>query len=157
VPDLDKWWLETTPSRTQYVELIIKTFKTGLERIKCFERWSKHEQLQPYVDQLEDWDDIVGQPWEIDDSLYLDPKMWILDNPLYLNHKGLVTDTIESAFGKIERFLKRFQPLLEIYWRNKQLDCMTLVDENLQEPQQSLKNIICLFRYHDELFSDNLP
>ena len=50
VPNLEKHWLETAPSANQYVDLIIKTFKTGLERIKCFERWSKHEQLQPYRD-----------------------------------------------------------------------------------------------------------
>ena len=28
---------------------------------------------------------------------------------------------------------------------------------HLQEPQQSLKNVVSLLRHHDELFNDNLP
>lgn len=57
----------------------------------------------------------------------------------------------------MDTFLQRFQPLLEIYWRNKQLDMETLVNEDLREPQQSLKNVIQLFKYHDGLFSSQLP
>lgn len=90
VPDLERHWLETSPSRNKYVDLIIKTFKTGLERIKCFERWSKHESLTPYRKQLEDWDEPIGDPWELDESLYLDPKSWIQDNPIHTNHKAVV-------------------------------------------------------------------
>jgi hypothetical protein len=33
----------------------------------------------------------------------------------------------------------------------------TLVNEDLREPQQSLRNIIALFKYHGELFSNKLP
>ena len=48
VPDIEKHWLTTSPSRHEYVEVILKTFSSGLDQIKCFERWSKHEQLAPY-------------------------------------------------------------------------------------------------------------
>lgn len=129
VSDIEKHWLTTAPSRHEYAEIILTTFQSGLDQIKCFERWSKHEQLSPYRNQLEDWDDIVGDKWIPHDSLYLDPKTWIADNPLFKEKKQVVYTILESAFTKIERFLTRFQPLLELYWRNKQFDMNILVDE----------------------------
>jgi hypothetical protein len=108
VPGIEKHWLETAPSCNKYVDLINKTFKTGLERLKCFERWSKHESLTPYRKQLEDWDEPIGDPWELDESLYLDPKLWVQDDPIHTNHKAVVQEVLESAFSKVDRFLQRF-------------------------------------------------
>lgn len=105
VPGIEKHWLETAPSCNKYVDLINKTFKTGLERLKCFERWSKHESLTPYRKQLEDWDEPIGDPWELDESLYLDPKLWVQDDPIHTNHKAVVQEVLESAFSKVDRFL----------------------------------------------------
>jgi hypothetical protein len=81
------------------------------------------------------------------DSLYLDPKTWIVDNPLFLERRTIVTDILNSAFGKLETYLTRFQPLLELYWRNKQCDLELLVHEDLRNPQDSLINTIELFNY----------
>lgn len=57
----------------------------------------------------------------------------------------------------MKTYLKRFQPLLELYWRNKQVDLHRLVDENLRNPQDSLINTIELFNYQKELFNTKLP
>ena len=65
------------PSAEKYIEMILKVFSTGLEEIKQFERWSKHHELTPYAEVLEEWDDTVGDPFEEPDSLKLDPNSWI--------------------------------------------------------------------------------
>ena len=55
-----------------------------------FERWSKHSDLTPYADVLEEWDDIVGDSLDEPDTLVLDPKTWIQDNPLHQDQKKMV-------------------------------------------------------------------
>jgi dynein heavy chain len=45
----------------------------GLNSIQYFERWSRHDDLKPYVNVLEEWDDIVGDNWDIPISSYLNP------------------------------------------------------------------------------------
>jgi len=138
VPNIEKYWLKMEPDEGDYIEVIIKTFAQGLEQIKSFERWSKHNDLTPYADALEEWDEKVGDNWEEPDSLKLDPKTWIQEDPLYLQQKDMVTAILHSAFEKMKVFLSRFQPLLEIYWRNKQADLNILVDETLMNPIESI-------------------
>jgi trans-aconitate methyltransferase len=77
VPKIEKYWLRMEPDQEDYIEVLIKTFSSGLENIKSFERWSKHNDLTPYAEALEEWDDIVGDTWDEPDSLKLDPKTWI--------------------------------------------------------------------------------
>lgn len=77
VPNIQNYWLKMQPDKKDYIEVIIKTFASGLDKIKSFERWSKHNDLTPYADALEEWDEKVGDSWEEPDSLKLDPKTWI--------------------------------------------------------------------------------
>jgi len=77
VPNIEKFWLKMEPDEHDYIEVIIRTFGQGLEQIKSFERWSKHNDLTPYADALEEWDEKVGDNWDEPDSLKLDPKTWI--------------------------------------------------------------------------------
>lgn len=57
VPNIEKFWLRMEPDEHAYIEVIIRTFASGLDQIKQFERWSKHTDLSPYADALEEWDD----------------------------------------------------------------------------------------------------
>jgi hypothetical protein len=107
------------PDKNDYIEVIIKTFASGLDKIKSYERWSKHNDLTPYADALEEWDEKVGDSWEEPDSLKLDPKTWIQDDPLYLEQRVMVSKILDSAFSKITTYMTTFQGILEIYWRNK--------------------------------------
>ena len=77
VPGIEKYWLRMEPNEEEYSESLIKTFSMGLDFIKNFERWSKHNDLTPYAEALEEWDDIVGDTWDEPESVYLDPKTWI--------------------------------------------------------------------------------
>lgn len=119
VPRIENYWLRMEPDEKDYVEVIVRTFSSGLDQIKSFERWSKHHDLTPYANALEEWDDLVGDSWEEPDSLKLDPTTWIQEDPLHTEHRDMVANILHSAFSKMQLFLKRFQPLLEIYWRNK--------------------------------------
>ena len=145
------------PDEHDYIEVIMRTFGHGLEQIKSFERWSKHNDLTPYADALEEWDEKVGDNWDEPDSLKLDPKTWIQEDPLYTNQKEMVTKILSSAFEKMRLFMTRFAPLLEIYWRNKQADLKILVDETLMNPLESLQSVIRLFNHYHEVFNTKLP
>jgi dynein heavy chain len=107
------------PSQQDYTDILVRCFNQGLDQIQVFERWSKHNELTPYADALEEWDDIVGDVWEEPDSLLLNPHSWINENPIYTDQKEKVSKILDKAFSKANLFLTRFQPLLEIYWRNK--------------------------------------
>ena len=102
VPNIQKYWLTMEPSAQDYITMLLKVFSTGLEEIKQFERWSKHNDLTPYAEVLEEWDDIVGDPYEEPDSLKLDPNMWIQEDPLFVDQKEMITDIISSAFNKMD-------------------------------------------------------
>ena len=62
-----------------------------------------------------------------------------------------------SAYSKAEQFLTRFQPLLEIYWRNKLFDINILVNEQTKDPVGVLQNTLKLLRYYQSHFAANLP
>jgi hypothetical protein len=136
------------PDQEDYIEVLIKTFSSGLENIKSFERWSKHNDLTPYAEALEEWDDIVGDTWDEPDSVKLDPKTWIQEDPLYTDQKEMVSNILNSSFSKMNAFLTRFQPILEIFWRNKQVDLGKLMHERLANPIESLSNTIALFNHY---------
>jgi hypothetical protein len=85
IPTIEKYWLRMEPSCDDYIDCLIKTFSMGLEHIKTFERWSKHNDLTPYAEVLEEWDEKVGDSWDEPDSPKLDPKTWIQENPIYTN------------------------------------------------------------------------
>ena len=54
-------------------------------------------------------------------------------------------------------FLTRFQPLLEIFWRNKQFDPNILVNVNLNNSVESLANSLTLLKYYTANFQTQLP
>ena len=88
------------PSANDYIQSVINCFSDGLECIKNFKRWSKHADLQPYADSLEEWDDIVGDKWEEPETLTLSPLSWIIDTPTFRSKQDRVTDVVTAAFSK---------------------------------------------------------
>jgi hypothetical protein len=157
IPNIESYWLRLEPDANDYIEIIIRTFSQGLQQIMSFERWSKHSDLTPYADVLEEWDDIVGDSWDEPDTPVLDPKTWIQDNVLHQDQKKLVQDILVNAFSKMKKFLTRFQPILEIYYKNKEIDFLMLTNERLKNPIDSLHNSLALFNHYHELFSSSLP
>ena len=157
VPQIQNFWLKMTPSEDDFIDEVVNSFEMGLDQIKVFERWGKHNELSPYSDALEEWDDIVGESWDEPDQLALDPFQWINENEFYTDKKEKVKESIESAFDKAKVFLTRFQPLLEVYWRNNQVDLNILVHERLKNPVDTLSHTIKLFNFYHNLFNSKLP
>jgi hypothetical protein len=98
VPNIQESWLTTEPSIEDYYNIVVNCFSEGLECIKNFERWSKHDDLTPYANALEEWDDMVGDNWDPPDNNCLDPHAWINENPLYLEQKERVESVLKSSF-----------------------------------------------------------
>ena len=130
--------------------MIKKTFSDGLSCIRCFERWNKHQELLIYSEALETWDKEVGDDWgdNAQETTSLDPVEWIQEHPIWFTRDKDVEDLVSSAYSKSMRFLTRFQPLLEIYWRNKQFDINILVNEKLINAVESLSNTLALHKYY---------
>ena len=139
--------------------MILKTFNEGLQAIKCFERWSKHTDLLLYSEALETWDDKVGEDFgeQSLESTSLDPDEWIQEASIYKTKVDDVNLLVKSAYDKAKRFVTRFQPLLEIYWRNKQFDINILVDVNLLNSVENLQNTLNLLKFYTQHFQTQLP
>ena len=158
-PNIQEHWIKLIPDRESFIDVIKKTFREGLQAIKCFERWSKHSDLVVYSKALETWDDRVGDDWGEGslESTSLDPQQWIQQSPVNNNSDSNVTKHVNSAYSKAQRFLTRFQPLLEIYWRNKQFNPEILVDVNLMNSVESLQNTLILLKHYTHHFQTQLP
>ena len=63
--------------------MLSNVLNSGLEAIQIFERWSKHDELTPYAEILEEWDDMVGDDWEQPERNFLNPYEWIKENEVY--------------------------------------------------------------------------
>jgi hypothetical protein len=98
------------------------------------------------------WDELNDEK-----NLALNPLGWISDQPFFRNKEERVNDIITFAYDKAEVFLARFQPILEIYWRNKQFDIDILVHERLKNPVDNMRYVITLFKYYQHHFQTNLP
>ena len=52
---------------------LIMLISDGLNSLQSFERWSRHDEMTPYVSVLEEWDDLVGDDWDQPISNFLNP------------------------------------------------------------------------------------
>ena len=148
-PNIQDYWIKLVPDMDQFINALLKTFQEGLQSIKCFERWSKHSDLLKYSEALETWDDKVGDDWGDQnlESTALEPGTWITEHPIQKSHENEVRELVKSAYMKAKRFMTRFQPLLEIYWRNKQFDINILVNTDLVNSVESLQNTLALLKW----------
>lgn len=69
--------LAIVPNKNELVSMIQEIFVESQDCIQVIERWSKNESFLPYVNALEEWDEIIGERWDKPDSLYLSPSHWI--------------------------------------------------------------------------------
>ena len=77
VDGITKVWLKSEPSKQDFVACLYNCFNEGLNVLRNFERWSRHDDLAPYVKVLESWDDKVCDTWESPEENYLDCEVWL--------------------------------------------------------------------------------
>ena len=126
--------------------MLSNVLNSGLEAIQIFERWSKHDELTPYAEILEEWDDIVGDDWEQPERNFLNPYDWIKENEVYQTHLEKLDEILESAYGKAEDFMESMQVYLQIYWSNNRIDFQMLINERLRNPTDMLVQTTKLFK-----------
>lgn len=143
--------------KEDFVDQIVRCFDEGLDQIAVFTRWSKHSELSQYADALEDWDEKVGDMWDAPDTMDLTPRPWISENDLYKTRRKQVEEVLDSSYSKAHQFLGRLQPLLEIYWRNKQFDKAILVNDRVKSQVEAMGHVIRLFEHYHNLFQTGLP
>ena len=56
-------WLSLKPTLDNIFDELSFLIKESMASLKYFERWSKHREMQKYINILEEWDDIVSESW----------------------------------------------------------------------------------------------
>lgn len=74
VPEICKKWLQLKPSCEEILSEISHCIHEGLNSLRHFKRWSKHSDMQKFVNVLEEWDDVVSETWEVSQDEYLNPS-----------------------------------------------------------------------------------
>lgn len=79
VENINSHWLVVEPSQTDFAALLRECLlDEGLVCLRNFIRFSRHSDLQPYVNVLESWDDRVCEgEWEVPDDFFLRCDEWL--------------------------------------------------------------------------------
>jgi hypothetical protein len=145
-------WLYIGPDKKMVLTKLQETLTNGLESLMVFERWSKHDDLTPYANALEEWDDMVGDDWEAPDKNFLNPHDWIKEDETYKASNPKLEEIIHSAFSKADSFLRSMQPYLSTYWNNNRINFDLLLHERLRQPTDMLIFITRMFKLQKEQF-----
>ena len=123
VEGLNEHWLIVEPSKNDFAALIREALlDEGLQCLRKFERYSRHEDLLPYVRVLESWDDKVCEgEWEPPDDLHLRCDEWLKNNYWFENLDLFIDEYLTVAFKNVTQFYKRLESFLQGYWENKRL------------------------------------
>ena len=148
VPKIQECWLQLHPTCENFQRQINECFVEGLESLNCFERWSRHEELLPYANALEEWDDKVADQWEALPNNHLRADGWLIKDHSNELRKQ-INDLITSAFHKAEQYLSLLQPWLQAYWVNTRINFNLLRNENLKNP---IDVLVCLLRRFDDQY-----
>jgi len=155
VKDIHKVWLRVEPAKEEFVGLINECFTEGLECLKHFERWSRHEDLDPYQKVLESWDDKVCDVWETPDDNFLNCEEWLNDTEEYNSQEKMIKNYMELAFIQVDRVFERFAPYLHQFWENKRCGDFAIVeDERLRNPTEMIDLLLRRFETQKEEFED---
>jgi hypothetical protein len=65
IPSICDHWLEIKPNFEDIYDEISSHLKEALNALKYFERWSKHREMEKYMNILEEWDDVVSDSREL--------------------------------------------------------------------------------------------
>eukprot|EP01022_Parablepharisma_sp_SALTPOND_P004470 TRINITY_DN120355_c3_g1_i1.p1 TRINITY_DN120355_c3_g1~~TRINITY_DN120355_c3_g1_i1.p1 ORF type:complete len:4253 (+),score=509.78 TRINITY_DN120355_c3_g1_i1:57-12761(+) len=157
VPNIIDYWLNLSPDKEDLYEQLLKALGEGMRMLEKFERWSKHDELLPYANVLEEWDEIIGGDWDSPEQNFLIPADYIEKHPLYITHEQTLKNVIFSAYSKCYDFLKSFNKFLNIYWRNQNADLSLVFHDRVLKPAETLNNVLRLFEYQKKTFTEKIP
>lgn len=156
-PKISRLWLSLRPNLDSFFSDIVRCLGEGMNAIQAFERWSRHDEMTPYVSVLEEWDDMVGDDWEMPDSNYLDPQDWLLDHSPLEKYSRDLKVLLEEAFNRAENFLDSFARFLMMYWENSKVNLDIFKSELLVRQSESIQFTLTLLNYQKELLEQEIP
>mgnify|MGYP001297544566 FL=1 len=156
VQNISQYWLSINPNNDTIFAAFLKTIAEGMKNLQVFERWTKHDELTPYVNVLEEWDDIVGDNWIEPESKCLDPQDWI-DINAYDRYGRIIRQLLDSTFNTTNGFKASFNKFLERHWQNLQLNYDIIKSEKLVAPSDTINNLIATLRFQKDDLEKNLP
>ena len=157
VSEIETLWLKLNPEEDALVQILEDCMEGGIKVIANFERWSRHDQLTPYAEALEEWDEMVGDNWQPPESNFLDPIECIAENEIFQDKSEVFKAIVSSAYSKASDFLKKFRKYLCMYWKNERADYTLLFSEEIAKPIDTLTNALRLFEYQKNKFSTGIP
>lgn len=63
------------PTKNDCMEYLEECFNDVLESLMVVKKWSRSDQFLPYINTLEDWDQVVGEKWFIPENSFIDPTI----------------------------------------------------------------------------------
>ncbi len=157
VPRIVALWLDLKPGKDEFVETLFGAFGEGLHVVESFERWSKHDELTPYANALEQWDELIGDNWDEPESAFVNPKIYICEEDVYKNREARLRTVVTSAYAKGFDFLNQFKEFLHAYWANERADFNLLLHDRVLKPVESLTSALKLFEFQKQKFLDKIP
>lgn len=134
LPDIHNEWLEVAPSKEETLRYVEECLNDGMESLRGVKSWVRNEQFLPYVNTLEEWDEVIGGKWQVPETNYLNPMLWLQcgkKNQLQI-HMEQISCLFEANFQKVQEFTVEFNGLLNDFWRVKNTDYMVLGDKGLK-------------------------
>ena len=155
-PSLYKIWLTLQPNPEDFYQGLQKAIQDGFLSLQCFERWSRHDDMTPYVNILEEWDDMVGENWEMPDSNFLDPNEMLDSSEIALVNTHLKT-ILEEAFLRTDKYLAGLNESLMIYWENSKLDLDLFKNPRLVREVESIQCSLQILKFQKEKLQFGIP
>ena len=137
--------------------MLEESINQGYASLKSIERWSRHGELLKYVKVLESWDDKVCESWDPPDDNYLDCDSWLEDEELKNEQLTRIQRYIQSSFSNVDRYMKNFQPFLQKYHDNLNINFDIVLDKDLKNPQEVLFELLKMLKTQAEDFDNYLP
>ena len=156
-PTLHEIWVKLQPSKTSFIDVLEESINQGYSSLRLIERWSRNEELLKYVKVLESWDDKVCESWDQPDDNFLDCDPWLEEEELKTCQYTTIQKFMNSAFKKAEKYIFNFQPYLQKYYDNMNINFDIILDENLKNPQEVLPELLKMVNQQTEDFDNYLP
>ena len=156
VTNIARFWLSVEPTLDSIFNIVLKCIAEGMNSLQAFERWSKHDEMTPYANVLEEWDDIVAEDWDAPDSNFLNPQDWI-DVHKYDQYAQVIRGALSVSFDRTDDFQTTYNAFLEKYRENSLINYDVLQSEQLAGPLETVTNLIAMLIDQKEYFEKELP
>src|SRR5690606_29373111 len=95
--------------------------------------------------------------WDPPDDNYLDCDSWLEDEPIKTYQYSTIQSFMNKAFEKADKYISNFQPFLQKYHDNLNINFEVILHENLKNPQEVIPELLRMLNKQIEDFDNFLP